>query len=89
MTRPFIIIGDSTSHGGTVIGGAASTDTGGKRIARVGDQVTCPRRGHGGTTVIASGDPTVLIDGSPAARHGDVTACGASLVSSQAPTGSE
>ncbi len=89
MSRPFIVVGDATSHGGTVIEGAPTTDTNGKRIARVGDKVTCPHRGHGGTTVIASGDPTVIIDGSPAARHGDVTACGATLVANQTQTGSE
>jgi uncharacterized Zn-binding protein involved in type VI secretion len=89
MTRAFIVIGDSTDHGGTVIGGAPTSDIGGKRIARVGDQVTCPKKGHGGITTIVSGDPTVIIDGSPAARHGDVTACGATLVSGQFPTGSE
>jgi len=77
MTRPFIVTGDATSHGGKVITGAPTTDTQGKRIARVGDQVTCPKKGHGGVTIIATGDPTVLIDGKPAARHGDVTACGA------------
>lgn len=88
MTRPFIVIGDKTSHGGTVVGGAATTDTNGIRIARVGDKVTCPRKGHG-TTVIASGDPTVVIDGAAAARHGDVTACGATLISGQVVTGSE
>ena len=89
MTKPLIVVGDTTSHGGTVISGAASTDIEGKCIARVGDKVTCPIRGHGGTTTIASGDPTVIIDGSPAARHGDLTACGARLISSQALTGSE
>ncbi len=89
MPKPFIVTGDQTDHGGTVISGAATTDSNGKRIARVGDQVTCPRRGHGGTTVIVSGDPTVIIDGSPAARHGDVTACGAVLISGQFVTGSE
>jgi uncharacterized Zn-binding protein involved in type VI secretion len=89
MTRPFIVIGDSTSHGGTVVGGAATTDTHGKRIARIGDKVTCPRKGHGGETVVASGDPTVIIDGSPAARHGDLTACGATLISKQFVTGSD
>ncbi len=81
--------GDATDHGGTVIGGAATTDANGRRIARVGDQVTCPQKGHGGTTVIVSGDPTVVIDDSPVARHGDVTACGAVLISGQFPTGSE
>lgn len=86
MSRPFIVIGDKTSHGGVVIEGAPATDTGGKRIARVGDKVTCPKRGHGGTTVIASGDPSCIIDGQPAARHGDKTACGATLLSGQVLT---
>lgn len=83
MGRPFIVIGDQTDHGGVVVGAAGTTDTHGKRIARVGDQVTCPKKGHG-TTVIVSGDPTMLIDGMPAARHGDKCACGATLISSQA-----
>jgi uncharacterized Zn-binding protein involved in type VI secretion len=89
MSRPFIVIGDTTSHGGTVVSGAPTTDTEGKRIARVGDTVTCPRKGHGGTTVIVTGDPNVIIDGSPAARHGDLTACGATLVATQVPTNTE
>lgn len=88
MSRPFILIGDKTSHGGTVIEGAPISDIDGRRIARVGDKVTCPRKGHG-TTVIATGDPNVIIDGKPAARHGDVTACGATLISSQATSSVE
>jgi uncharacterized Zn-binding protein involved in type VI secretion len=84
MSRPFIVVGDQTDHGGVVIQGAPTTDTDGKQIARVGDQVTCPKRGHGRTTVISSGDPTCIIDGQAAARHGDKTACGATLLSSQA-----
>ncbi|MBA3596209.1 MAG: PAAR domain-containing protein [Methylibium sp.] len=86
MSRPFIVVGDKTDHGGEVIQGSASTDAAGKPMARVGDQVTCPKKGHGGTTVIASGDPSCMIDGRPAARHGDKTACGATLLSSQIAT---
>ncbi len=86
MPVPFIVVGDKTDHGGTVISGSPVTDAAGKPIARVGDKVTCPRRGHGGTTVIVSGDPTCVIDGQPAARHGDRTACGAILIASQAVT---
>jgi uncharacterized Zn-binding protein involved in type VI secretion len=81
--RPFIVLGDQTDHGGVVIGASQMSDTHGKGIARVGDQVTCPRPGHG-TTVIVTGDPTMIIDGKPAARHGDKCACGATLISSQA-----
>lgn len=33
---------------------------------------------------VRSADATCIIDGQPAARHGDVTACGAVLLSSQA-----
>ncbi len=81
--RPFIVIGDRTDHGGVVIGATMTTDTHGKRLARVGDKVTCPKKGHG-TTVIVTGDPTMIVDGAPVARHGDKCACGATLISSQA-----
>jgi uncharacterized Zn-binding protein involved in type VI secretion len=80
--RPFIVLGDQTDHGGVVIEASVMTDTHGKGIARVGDQVTCPKRNHG-TTVIVSGDPTMIIDGKAAALHGDKCACGATLISSQ------
>lgn len=86
MGKPFILIGDRTSHGGVVVQGSPTSTVDGKAIARVGDQVTCPQKGHGGTTVIALGDPTCIVDGQPAARHGDKTACGATLLSSQAGT---
>jgi uncharacterized Zn-binding protein involved in type VI secretion len=82
MGRPFIVLGDKTDHGGEVIEASGVTDTHGKRLARVGDKVTCPKKGHG-TTEIVSGDLTMIIDGKAAARHGDKTACGATLLSSQ------
>lgn len=80
--RPFIVMGDRTDHGGVVIGSTQTTDTFGQRLARVGDQVTCPKKGHG-TTVIVTGDPTMIVDGAPVARHGDKCACGATLIASQ------
>ncbi|MDE2401507.1 MAG: PAAR domain-containing protein [Burkholderiales bacterium] len=82
MGRPFIVLGDTTDHGGTVVGASGVSDAHGRRIARVGDQVTCPKRDHG-TSVIVSGDATMIIDGQPAARHGDKCACGATLIASQ------
>lgn len=69
-----------------MIGASAVTDTHGKRIARVGDQVTCPKKGHGRVTTIATGDPTFIVDGSPVARHGDLCACGAQLLAGQYAT---
>lgn len=84
--RPFIVLGDRTDHGGVVIGSTQTTDTFGQRLARVGDQVTCPKKGHG-TTVIVTGDPTMIVDGAPVARHGDKCACGATLIFSQVVSG--
>jgi uncharacterized Zn-binding protein involved in type VI secretion len=88
MGRPFIVLNDKTDHGGEVIAASGVTDTHGKRIARVGDKVTCPKKGHG-TCEIVTGDNTMIIDGKPAARHGDKTACGAKLISSQSLTTDE
>lgn len=86
MPRPFIILGDQTDHGGQVISASVSSDCNGKGIARIGDKVTCPVKGHGHVTTIVTGDPTAIIDGQPAARHGDKTACGATLIASQSLT---
>ena len=85
MARKWIVLGDKTSHGGTVIEASGSSATGDVMIARVGDKVSCPKRGHG-TCAIISGDPTVIIDGKPVARDGDQTACGAVLIASQGVT---
>ena len=84
MARPFIVLGDKTDHGGVVIEASAVTSASGKGLARVGDKVACPRRGHGDATVIVSGDPTMTVDGRPVARHGDKTSCGATLIAGQA-----
>lgn len=86
MARPFILLGDKTDHGGVVVSASETSDCYGRGIARVGDQVTCPRKGHGHVTTIVTGDSTALIDGRPAARQGDRTACGAILIASQSTT---
>lgn len=87
--RPIICVGDKTDHGGVVIEGSPFDDIDGRRIARVGDKVTCPLKGHGETTVIVTGDPTCEFDGKAVARHGDKTACGATLLASQTLTTDE
>lgn len=81
MSKPFIVLGDKTDHGGTVVAVSSQTFIDGKPIARLGDKVVCPQ--CKGAFPIAAGDPTVVIDGQPVARHGDKTACGATLLSGQ------
>lgn len=83
MAGPFIILGDKLSHGGSVVEASPHSDSGGIGIARVGDKASC--RLHGSVT-IATGDATMIVDGKPAARHGDKTSCGATLIASQQAT---
>lgn len=83
MAKPLIVVGDKTDHGGAVLAGSGITLIDGKPVACVGDSVSCPLQGHGGVTVIASGSSGMALDGRMAARHGDKTACGATLLSSQ------
>jgi len=53
-----IVLGDRTDHGGEVIEASGVTDTHGRHIARVGDKVTCPKKGRGETMIIITGDLT-------------------------------
>lgn len=81
-TSPFIVLGDRTSHGGTVISADYTFDIHGKYVARVGDMVVCHR--CRGTFPIISGAPDMISMGQAPARHGDRTACGAVLIAGQA-----
>lgn len=87
MTQPLIVLGDKTSHGGTVITCSPTCDTLGKGWARVGDMVSCPR--CKGVFPISQGDPGLVDDGRAVAYHGCKTACGATLISSQMLTSTE
>jgi uncharacterized Zn-binding protein involved in type VI secretion len=80
-----IVLGDGTDHGGEVIEASGVTDTHGRLIARVGDKVHCPKKGHGIAEII-EGDMTFVVDGRAVAYHGCRTSCGALLISSQCVT---
>jgi len=82
--RPLITLGDRTSHGGTVITADFTFDIHGKCVARVGDLSVCPR--CKGIFAITSGADDATSMGQAIARHGDKTACGATLLSSQVVT---
>jgi uncharacterized Zn-binding protein involved in type VI secretion len=75
-----IRLGDPTTHGGKVVSATANSSANGVQIARLGDKVVCPLKGHGVTTIV-EGDPDWLIDGIPVALEGHKTSCGASLIS--------
>jgi uncharacterized Zn-binding protein involved in type VI secretion len=83
MSRPFIVMGDKTSHGGTVISADFTSDIHGKAMARVGDMVVCPKC-KGVFRINSGADDMVDGEGRGYARHMDTTECGARLISSQA-----
>ncbi len=83
MTRPLIVKGDMTSHGGMVMEASDNSTINDKGIARVGDLVACPVHGP---TVIYTGDADYEVDDKASARDGDVTSCGAVLIAGQSTT---
>lgn len=82
MDRPFIVLGDKTTHGGVVITASENTFTDERRVARIGDLVSCPIPGHGINPIVTASD-YVEIDGRRVARHHDLSACGSLLLASQ------
>ena len=83
--KEIILIGDSTSHGGTVLSGSCTCLVEGVPVARVGDPASCPL--CKGVFPIAEGAASVFAAGMKIARHGDRTACGAPLVARSAAAG--
>lgn len=79
MTAPIARMGDTSSHGGTIITGALKTFVDGVPVARMGDLHVCPIYGHLVTPII-NGSPTTMVEGKPVARMGDMAACGAMIV---------
>jgi uncharacterized Zn-binding protein involved in type VI secretion len=85
LSKPFVVLGDKTSHGGTVISADMTTDINGKYMARANDLTVCPR--CKGTFAITTGASDMTDGaGNAYARHGDSTACGAKLLSAQVTT---
>lgn len=74
-------VGDTSTHGGTLVGpGVATVLIGGKPAAVVGDMHVCslPPDSHQPTvSAFPSGSGSVLIGGLPAVRTTDTCLCGA------------
>lgn len=68
-----------TSHGGVIkVVRPRTVRIRGQLAAVIGDQHICAITTHG-TNVISQGSPRVSINGQPAARMGDLCACGAAI----------
>ncbi|MFM0141727.1 PAAR domain-containing protein [Paraburkholderia sp. RL18-085-BIA-A] len=76
-------LGDTSSHGGTVISASGNLAADGKGVARAGDQHSCPIAGHGVTPLSSSSTRTN--GGKSIVRVGDTAGCGA-VINSGSPT---
>ena len=75
-------VGDTTVHGGTVVGpGVATVLVAGMPAAVMGDMHACviPPPAHVPASPFVAGSTTVIIQGRPALRAGDSCGCGASV----------
>jgi uncharacterized Zn-binding protein involved in type VI secretion len=79
--KRLILLGDKTSHGGTVVSAQSMMTIDGIPVATIGDKVTCPK--CKGTHEIVQGGGNIRLMGRELAREGDKTSCGATLVSVQ------
>lgn len=74
-------LGDATDHGGRVISASPTMTFDGRRVARKGDEVTCPLHDIDPNRIV-EGDESMMDDGVPVARHGHRAMCGCRLLSS-------
>jgi uncharacterized Zn-binding protein involved in type VI secretion len=78
--RGVIRLGDKTSHGGEVISASDTLKALGKQVALDGDMTMCPKCKGKFSIKVAHSERKH--DGSAVAYHNDLTACGATLISS-------
>lgn len=74
-------LGDTSSHGGTIITCAAVTRVEGQLVARVTDLHSCPIPGHG-ITPIVNGSGNFKTEGQITAVYGSQAGCGAIIMPS-------
>ncbi|MES2299377.1 MAG: PAAR domain-containing protein [Pseudomonadota bacterium] len=81
--RGVVRINDRTDHGGTVTGASSGTVVMGQFAALEGDMTFCPK--CKGSFAIKTDKAGAKHEGRHYAYHGDVTECGAHLISSLSP----
>lgn len=80
MPKGFVLLGDKTTHGGSVISATSTLVVNGKKVALVGDKVSCPIPGHG-VNQIVEGSPEWSSDGKAIVVDGCKCQCGCQVIS--------
>ncbi|VVO40506.1 hypothetical protein PS691_05695 [Pseudomonas fluorescens] len=81
MSQGFVLLGDKTTHDGEVISASSTTIVHGKPVALVGDEVRCPKRGHG-VNPIVEGCADWSENGRALVVDGCRSECGCQVISS-------
>ncbi|MGH1500510.1 PAAR domain-containing protein [Yersinia proxima] len=81
MSKGFVLLGDKTTHGGEVISATSSMVVNGKKVALIGDMISCPQTGHAVNTII-EGSTEWASDGKAVAVDGCHCECGCQVISS-------
>ena len=81
-------LGDTSSHGGTIISASSNTNANGRGIARNGDQHRCGISSHGVTPITAITTKT-FVNGRLVVTVGAVAGCGAVINSGSPNTNAE
>jgi len=81
MSKGFVLLGDNTTHGGEVISASSTMIVNGKKVALIGDKISCPKEGHGINTII-EGSPDWISDGKAVVVDGCCCECGCQVISS-------
>lgn len=81
MSKGFVLLGDKTTHGGCVISASSTMIVNDKKVALIGDMMSCPVPGHG-TNPIVEGSPEWSSDGKAVVVDGCKCQCGCQVISS-------
>ena len=86
MPLKIITVGDETDHDGKVISGSPTHKIRGRSVARLGEEVDCPKLYPGGkphgVNRITTGYSALMVNGVPVAVEGCTTECGCKLIGS-------
>ncbi|EKS7704197.1 PAAR domain-containing protein [Salmonella enterica] len=81
MSKGNIRLGDKLTSGGEVINVTSTSIVEGKKIALIGDLVSCPIQGHGINRIVSS-EPGWMSDGKAVAFDGALCQCGCRVIAS-------
>lgn len=81
MSKGFVLLGDNTTHGGEVISASSTMIVNAKKVALIGDKISCPKDGHGINSII-EGSSEWISDGKAVVVDGCRCECGCQVISS-------